>query len=247
MTSFPQKYANALSSSSAINQDTIHVLFPGLSKLLDFQRRFLITLEGCVELPWKEQRWGMHFTRNVRCGLVTLETKFIDVLLNPTSCLPTHVVSVVQFGTTYHFTHYVLPALDSLMHSFQPHMIVRIRTLHPIHLALVLSRIWNNRRKNLRCTNHTAPTIFMLCILCRMSSTVSWYVFQPLPMSLPLRIPLLLMRRFFHILASHHFVEANVGFPRVRKGMALDVLDVLSGDRGVPFDSNLVLGFCLLT
>lgn len=62
----PQKYANALAASSAIDQDTIHLLFPGLSKLLDFQRRLLIKLEGCAELPWKEQRWGLPFIENVR-------------------------------------------------------------------------------------------------------------------------------------------------------------------------------------
>ena len=56
----------ALNSSSAIDQDTIHLLFPGLSKLLDFQRRLLIKLEGVAELPWKEQRWGLQFIENVR-------------------------------------------------------------------------------------------------------------------------------------------------------------------------------------
>ncbi|KAI5120645.1 hypothetical protein M0805_007982 [Coniferiporia weirii] len=59
-----QKYAVALNASSAIDQDTIHLLFPGLNKLLDFQRRFLIKLEGVAELPWREQRWGIHFVEN---------------------------------------------------------------------------------------------------------------------------------------------------------------------------------------
>lgn len=61
-----KKYANALATSSAIDQDTIHLLFPGLKQLLDFQRRFLIKLESTAELPWKEQRWGLHFSENVR-------------------------------------------------------------------------------------------------------------------------------------------------------------------------------------
>ncbi|KLO18354.1 hypothetical protein SCHPADRAFT_899755 [Schizopora paradoxa] len=61
-----QRYANTLSSTSAISQDTIHLLFPNLNKLLDFQRRFLIKLETCAELPWKEQRWGVHFVENER-------------------------------------------------------------------------------------------------------------------------------------------------------------------------------------
>ncbi|KAI6046179.1 hypothetical protein EDC04DRAFT_3103851 [Pisolithus marmoratus] len=56
-----QKYANALSHSNTIDQDTIHLLFPGLNKLLNFQRQFLIRLEGTAEMPWKDQRWGLHF------------------------------------------------------------------------------------------------------------------------------------------------------------------------------------------
>lgn len=67
-----QKYANALNATSAIDQDTIHLLFPGLSKLLDFQRRFLIKLEGVAELPWKEQRWGLHFIENVSVSASSL-------------------------------------------------------------------------------------------------------------------------------------------------------------------------------
>ncbi|KAF9268658.1 hypothetical protein L218DRAFT_853032 [Marasmius fiardii PR-910] len=56
-----QKYATALSQSNIIDQDTIHFLFPNLNKLLNFQRKFLIRLEGTAELPWHEQRWGQHF------------------------------------------------------------------------------------------------------------------------------------------------------------------------------------------
>ncbi|KAJ7072355.1 hypothetical protein C8F01DRAFT_242548 [Mycena amicta] len=56
-----QKYAAALSQSNLIDQDTIHLLFPNLNKLLNFQRKFLIKLEGTVELPWPEQRWGQAF------------------------------------------------------------------------------------------------------------------------------------------------------------------------------------------
>ena len=45
------------------------LVFPGLNKLLDFQRRFLIKLEGVAE-PWKEQRWRLPFVKNV--GLVSI-------------------------------------------------------------------------------------------------------------------------------------------------------------------------------
>lgn len=65
LTDVNQKYATALSQSNTIDQDTIHLLFPGLNKLLNFQRKFLIRLESTAELPWKDQRWGLHFLENV--------------------------------------------------------------------------------------------------------------------------------------------------------------------------------------
>ncbi|CCM00418.1 uncharacterized protein FIBRA_02448 [Fibroporia radiculosa] len=59
-----QKYSNAAAQMNVIDQDTIHLLFPGLNKLLNFQRKFLIRIEGIAELPWDEQRWGVPFTEN---------------------------------------------------------------------------------------------------------------------------------------------------------------------------------------
>ncbi|PPQ90535.1 hypothetical protein CVT25_015849 [Psilocybe cyanescens] len=56
-----QKYSNALSQANLMDQDTIHLLFPNLNKLLNFQRKFLIRLESTAEMPWQEQRWGQHF------------------------------------------------------------------------------------------------------------------------------------------------------------------------------------------
>ncbi|KII92357.1 hypothetical protein PLICRDRAFT_37127 [Plicaturopsis crispa FD-325 SS-3] len=59
-----QRYSKDLSQSNTIDQDTIHLLFPNLNKLLNFQRKFLIRLESTAEMPWKDQRWGMHFIEN---------------------------------------------------------------------------------------------------------------------------------------------------------------------------------------
>ncbi|KAF5393196.1 hypothetical protein D9757_000538 [Collybiopsis confluens] len=56
-----QKYSTALSQSNIIDQDTIHLLFPGLNKLLNFQRKFLIRFESTAELQWQDQRWGQLF------------------------------------------------------------------------------------------------------------------------------------------------------------------------------------------
>jgi cell division control protein 24 len=63
---FAKKYASALSQSNTIDLDTIHYLFPGLNKLLNFQRKFLIRLESTAEMPWRDQRWGLLFQDNVR-------------------------------------------------------------------------------------------------------------------------------------------------------------------------------------
>jgi hypothetical protein len=54
-----------LMTQEIVDQDTIHHLFPGLNKLLDFQRKFSIELEQQYELPWEQQRWGRCFSSNV--------------------------------------------------------------------------------------------------------------------------------------------------------------------------------------
>lgn len=48
-----------------LDRDTLHLLFPGLNKLLNFQRRFLIKVESIAEVPWNEQHWGLLFTEYV--------------------------------------------------------------------------------------------------------------------------------------------------------------------------------------
>ncbi|KAF5328855.1 hypothetical protein D9619_011709 [Psilocybe cf. subviscida] len=56
-----QKYSTELAQNKFINQDTIHLLFPNLNQLLNFQRKFLIRLESTAEQAWQDQRWGQHF------------------------------------------------------------------------------------------------------------------------------------------------------------------------------------------
>ncbi|THH09802.1 hypothetical protein EW145_g1760 [Phellinidium pouzarii] len=108
-----QKYAVELNESSAIDQDTIHLLFPGLNKLLDFQRRFLIKLEGVAELPWKEQRWGIHFSESEEefavyepyCAnyseamdmlLIVEQNLMVVSLINAKSELPAFLIKPIQ-------------------------------------------------------------------------------------------------------------------------------------------------------
>ncbi|KAI1796472.1 hypothetical protein LXA43DRAFT_1157771 [Ganoderma leucocontextum] len=57
-----QKYCDE--AVSCLDRDTLHLLFPGLNKLLNFQRKFLIKVESIAELPWHDQRWGLPFTEN---------------------------------------------------------------------------------------------------------------------------------------------------------------------------------------
>lgn len=61
-----QEYATTAIQTNTIDQDTIHLLFPNLNKLLNFQRKFLIKLESIWELPWNERQWGQPFTEFVR-------------------------------------------------------------------------------------------------------------------------------------------------------------------------------------
>ncbi|KAJ6608324.1 Dbl homology domain-containing protein [Mycena sp. CBHHK59/15] len=56
-----QKYATALSQRNLIDPETIELLFPNLTKLLNFQRELLVCFEGTAELEWQNQRWGWHF------------------------------------------------------------------------------------------------------------------------------------------------------------------------------------------
>ncbi|KAF8332061.1 uncharacterized protein EI90DRAFT_2918931 [Cantharellus anzutake] len=56
-----QNFATALRTQNLMNQDTIHRLFLNTNSLLDFQRHFLIDLEGVFEQKWPEQRWGQVF------------------------------------------------------------------------------------------------------------------------------------------------------------------------------------------
>lgn len=136
-----QTYAQALSQSSTIDQDTIHLLFPNLNKLLNFQRKFLIRVEGTAELPWKDMRWGILFTENVsptfHRSLVFLSSK-----------------RIAQYGLLNMFlanARHVLP-----LFTCSPFSGVSIHNRPFIFLSFCLSR--NKRRRSSPCTSRTAPT-----------------------------------------------------------------------------------------
>jgi cell division control protein 24 len=76
-----QKYAQELSQSNTLDRDTIHLLFPNLNNVLNFQRRFLIRLEGIADIPWREQRWGLLFTDNVGKLISLLNATLMVTLL----------------------------------------------------------------------------------------------------------------------------------------------------------------------
>ncbi|KAH9276478.1 hypothetical protein BASA83_001177 [Batrachochytrium salamandrivorans] len=57
-------YENELLSSNIVNKDIIYKLFVNLPDLVDFQRRFLISMETTLSLPPMDQRIGALFINN---------------------------------------------------------------------------------------------------------------------------------------------------------------------------------------
>ncbi|KAH6888857.1 Dbl homology domain-containing protein [Coprinopsis sp. MPI-PUGE-AT-0042] len=45
----------------AMDQDTVHQIFPNLHNILYFHQQLLTRLETTLEQAWSEQRWGQHF------------------------------------------------------------------------------------------------------------------------------------------------------------------------------------------
>jgi len=137
-----QTYSTALLQKHIIDQDTIHHLFPGLLKLLDFQRKFLISMEQIAELSWKEQTWGQLFTDNEEefevyepyCANYTNATELLLVeeqnlmtladVINPRSELPAFLIKPVQRICKYPLL------LDSLVKKSSP-------TEYPLYHDLV--------------------------------------------------------------------------------------------------------------
>ncbi|KAG8811631.1 hypothetical protein FRC17_002372 [Serendipita sp. 399] len=107
-------YAKTLMSQDIVDHDTVHHLFPGLNKLLDFQRKFSIELEQQNELPWDQQRWGRCFSVNEPnftvyepyCANYTNAAEVaiaeephlmqLSNLINPKSELPAFLIKPVQ-------------------------------------------------------------------------------------------------------------------------------------------------------
>jgi hypothetical protein len=75
-----QSYSRSLVQNGLISQDTAHLIFSNLDKLLDFQRRFQISLETEAEkgsgVNWRMGDWGRAFVKHVRpnCGYL----EFLD-------------------------------------------------------------------------------------------------------------------------------------------------------------------------
>ncbi|KAF7318761.1 Rho guanine nucleotide exchange factor scd1 [Mycena chlorophos] len=56
-----QKYLVAVADCNLMDEETISLVFPNVDQLVEFQAQFLRALEGTVEQPWPEQRWGQAF------------------------------------------------------------------------------------------------------------------------------------------------------------------------------------------
>ncbi|KAI0695536.1 hypothetical protein BC835DRAFT_1414811 [Cytidiella melzeri] len=109
-----QRYATAAAQTNTLDHGTIHLLFPNLNKLLNFQRRFLIKLESIWEQPWNQRLWGSAFTEfedefsvyepycanytNASDIMLTEEHHLstLDDILNVKSELPAFLIKPVQ-------------------------------------------------------------------------------------------------------------------------------------------------------
>ncbi|QRV96481.1 Rho guanine nucleotide exchange factor scd1 [Ceratobasidium sp. AG-Ba] len=114
------EYARELVQKDVVSADTVHHLFPGLSQLLDFGRRFLIEMEGVAECPWEEQHWGALFVKNEEefavyepyCAnytnaselMVAQEQNLMGLahVINPKGELPMFLIKPIQKICKYH-------------------------------------------------------------------------------------------------------------------------------------------------
>ncbi|CUM68310.1 uncharacterized protein PRCAT00006032001 [Priceomyces carsonii] len=55
------KYKSELQNAELISNEQVHILFPNLNEIVDFQRRFLNGLESNINIPTKYQRIGSTF------------------------------------------------------------------------------------------------------------------------------------------------------------------------------------------
>ncbi|CAE7201893.1 unnamed protein product [Rhizoctonia solani] len=114
------EYARELIQKNVVNADTVHHLFPGLGKLLDFGRRFLIEMEGTAQCAWEDQRWGLLFIDNEEefavyepyCAnytsaselMLAQEQNLMNLahVVNPKTELPMFLIKPVQKICKYH-------------------------------------------------------------------------------------------------------------------------------------------------
>ncbi|GAB1524062.1 Guanine nucleotide exchange factor for Cdc42p [Rhizoctonia solani] len=114
------EYARELIQKNVVDADTVHHLFPGLGKLLDFGRRFLIEMEGTAQCPWEDQRWGLLFIDNEEefavyepyCAnytnaselMLSQEQNLMNLahVVNPKTELPMFLIKPVQKICKYH-------------------------------------------------------------------------------------------------------------------------------------------------
>jgi cell division control protein 24 len=60
-----QQYMRECEQTKILTKEATYAMFANLNDLLDFQRRFLIAMEGTLVLPINEQRIGLLFSINV--------------------------------------------------------------------------------------------------------------------------------------------------------------------------------------
>lgn len=109
-----QNFQGEVISREVVPVDTAHIVFANLNALIDFQRRFLISLEATCALPPRQQRIGLVFVQNEQpfsvyepfCAnyarasdLVIEETprlRKLEHLVEPTYELPSLLIRPIQ-------------------------------------------------------------------------------------------------------------------------------------------------------
>ena len=173
-----------------MDQDTIHHLFPGLNKLLDFQRQFLIVLEGIHEQPWHLQRWGNAFTAKVsllpliRAPAFQIPSIYSRPTPVPRCPSPDRLLCWSRLGDSH-----ALPLSHSFVACYPGIDFVANDLLFSLPLSPSIP-MGPHRRKSLQFTSHTAQTTPMLPNYSRWRSKTLWCVPSPNTIAFPSpRIP----------------------------------------------------------
>ncbi|GJN93807.1 hypothetical protein Rhopal_006865-T1 [Rhodotorula paludigena] len=114
-----QDYQRQLQMNDILTQDQIHSLFINLNKLADFQRRFLIGVEGNASLPAEQQRFGNLFLQMRLSHVLDPVSELAPLLIKPVQriCKYPLLISQLLKNTPEAYPYYdeLKAGLESIM------------------------------------------------------------------------------------------------------------------------------------